>query len=105
MLRGKPAAPASADRKKCYAQGTPSNSTDAAQALVELRELDRRRAQLIRNLRRVYGYGPRAAGELAIELATRVDALSMLDERAQRFADGLDPDLLRAIGCHDFPCS
>lgn len=73
------------------------------QTLADLREGNRRRARLIRNLRRVYGCGPRAAGELAIELATRVNALPVLEELAQRFADRVDPDLLRAIGCDDFP--
>jgi len=59
---------------------------------------------VIRNLRRIYGHGPRATGELAIELATWVDWLLVLEELARRFADRLDPDFLRAIGCHDFPC-
>jgi hypothetical protein len=49
-------------------------------------------------------HAPRATGELAIELATRVDGLLVLEELARRFADRLDPDLLRVIGCHDFPC-
>ena len=88
--------------------GKLANSTAAVQPpieiLAELRK-NQRRAHLIRNLRRGCGYGSRAAGELAIELATRVDGLLVLEELARRFADRLDPDLLRAIGCHDFPCS
>jgi hypothetical protein len=72
--------------------------------VTELRELNRRRDRLIRNLRRIYQLGPGATGELAIELATRVDGLLVLEELARRFADRLDPDLLRAIGCHYFPC-
>jgi hypothetical protein len=66
--------------------------------VAELGELNRRRDRLIRNLG-VYEHGPR---ELAIELATRVDGLLVLEELARRFADRLDPDLLRVIGCHDF---
>jgi hypothetical protein len=54
--------------------------------VAELRELNRRRARLIRNLRRVYRHGSRATGELAIELATRVDALSVLEEVSNRFS-------------------
>jgi hypothetical protein len=73
--------------------------------VAELRELNRRRSRLIRNLRPLYRHRPRATGGLATELATRVDALSVLEELAQRFADRLNPDLLRAIGCHDLPCS
>jgi hypothetical protein len=48
-------------------------------------------------------HGPRATGELAIELATRVDGLLVLEEPSPQFADRLDPDLLQAIGCPDFP--
>ena len=72
--------------------------------VAELRRLNRRRDRLIRDLRRVYQHGPRATGELAIELATWVDGLLVLEEFARRFADRLDPDLLQAIGCHDLPC-
>lgn len=68
----------------------------------ELRELNQRRDRLIRNRRRVCQHGPRATGELAIALATRGDGLLALEELARRFADRLDPDLLRVIGCHDF---
>jgi hypothetical protein len=88
-------------------RGKPVNSTAAVQPpieiLAELRK-NQRRAHLTRNLRRGCGYGSRAADEPAIELATRVDALAVLDELAQRFADRLDPDLLRAIGCRYVPC-
>lgn len=84
--------------------GTTRKGRGQDQTLVDLRERNRSR-RLIRNLRRIYGYGLRATGKLAIELATRVDALSVLEELAQQFADKFDPDLLRAIGCHDFPGS
>jgi hypothetical protein len=72
--------------------------------VAELPELNRRRDRVIRNLRHVYQHGPRATGELAIELATRLDGLLVLEEVARRFADRLDSDILRAIGRHDFPC-
>lgn len=85
--------------------GEPPSATRKGrpQDLAELREQNRRRARLIRKLRRIDGYGPRAGGELAIELALRLDALPVLKELAQQLADRLDPDLLRAIGCADFP--
>ena len=73
---GAPAGLASSEQgsRSTHAQGGQD------QTFAELRELNRRRAQLIRNLRRIYGCGPRAAGELAIELASRVDPLPVLEE-------------------------
>jgi hypothetical protein len=57
---------------------------------------------VIRNLPRIYRHGPRATGELGIELATRGDALAILENLAQRFADRLDPEILGAIGRDEF---
>jgi len=63
----------------------------------DLRDLNRRRARLIQNFRRVYAQGARVSGELATEFAIAIDALPVRDEFAQRFADRVDPGLLRAI--------
>jgi hypothetical protein len=41
-------------------------------------------------------------GELAIELATGGDALAILEDLAQRFSDRFDPEILGAIGRHEF---
>jgi hypothetical protein len=75
------------------------------QSLADLRETNRRRARLIRKLRRVYRLGPRATAELVIALAERSDALPLLEDLAHRFAERLDPDLLRALGGYEFPPS
>jgi DNA-binding cell septation regulator SpoVG len=45
--------------------------TKAAQ-LAELRELNQRRARLIRNLRRVYVYGPRANASVVVVNASKL---------------------------------
>jgi hypothetical protein len=70
-----------------------------AETLAQLREANQRRARLIRNLGKVYRLGPRPI----VELAKRSDALPLLEDLAQRFAERLDSDLLRALGADDFP--
>jgi hypothetical protein len=74
-----------------------------AAELAALRELDQRRARLIRNLSRVYSLEPRPIAELVIDLAARVHALSLLEDLAQRYADKLDQCILRALGGDYFP--
>jgi hypothetical protein len=106
MARGDPAAPASASRR-CDPQGNSVDSRlgvrEPAKTVAELRQKNQRRSRLTRNLARVYRLGRRPISELVIELAERLDALPLLEELAQRFADRLDPDLLRALGGHEFP--
>jgi hypothetical protein len=83
-------------------RGNTGTRTQTA-ALAELRELNQRRARLIRNLSRVYSLEPRPIAELVIDLAARVYALSLLEDLAQRYADKLDQRILRALGGDDFP--
>ena len=71
-------------------------------SLALLRKQNRRRTRLVSQLRRVHGYGPRPTFELVIDLATRAGAIELLEHIAELYAK-LDPDLLRAIGAHDFP--
>jgi hypothetical protein len=82
--------------------GERETRTQAA-ALAELRDLNQRRARLIRNLSRVYSLEPRPIAELVINLAARVHPLSLLEGTAQRYADKLDPCVIRALGGDDFP--
>lgn len=71
--------------------GEPPNTARTTRAqdqtLADLCEQNQRRAWPIRNLGHVHRLGARATDELTIELPIRVDALSVLDELAQRFAD------------------
>lgn len=100
-------AAAGADRSIAKGQVTDADVTRKRRTqdpnLADLRELNRRRAQLIQNLRRVHAHGARVSVELAIEFAIAVDALPVREELAQRFADRVDPGFLRAIGREDFP--
>jgi hypothetical protein len=98
MLRRGPAALGGADRMgigRGEPLGTARKARPQDQTLADLRQQNRRRAQLIRNLRRVYGYGLRVTGELAIELAAQVGGRSVREELAEKFADGLDNRLSR----------
>ena len=79
-------------------------SGDHLAALADLRERNRGRARLISTLRRIYTLGPRATIELILELAERSNSLPLLEELAERFAR-LNPDILRAVGGHEFPPS
>ena len=100
-------AAARADRSIAKGQVTDAAVTRKRRAqdpnFADLRELNRRRARLIQNLRRVYAHGARVSGELAIEFAIAVDALPVREELAQRCADRVEPGFLRAIGREDFP--
>jgi len=107
MFRRGPAANRGADRMDIGRGGSPGTRRRSLtckgrgqdQALADLREQNRRDAQLIRNLRRVHGYGLGATGELAIELATQVGGLSVREELAKKFADKLDHRVLRIFRC------
>jgi hypothetical protein len=106
MLRRGPAALGGADRMGIGRReplGTARKARAQNQTRADLRQQNRRRAQLIRNLRRVYGYSLRATGELAIELAAQVGGLSVREELAKKFADGLDHRLSRIIRCDNSP--
>jgi hypothetical protein len=82
---------------------TARDTRTQAAALAELRDLNQRRARLIRNLSRVYSLELRPIAELVINLAARVHPLSLLEGTAQRYADKLDPCVIRALGGDDFP--
>jgi hypothetical protein len=56
--------------------GRAAEPVGTIKVFADLRERNRRRARLIRNLRRIYGYGHRAAGGLVIELAHPINALA-----------------------------
>jgi hypothetical protein len=74
--------------------GTARKRASADQILAEVRLQNRRQSRLIRNLRRVYGYGLLATGGLAIELAVQVGGLSVprVDGRQERNgANGCSP--------------
>jgi hypothetical protein len=106
MVRRGPAALGGADRMgigRGEPLGTARKARPQDQTLADLRQQNRCRVQLIRNLRRVYGYGLRATGELAIELATQVGRLSVREKLAEKFADGLNHRLSRIIRCDDSP--
>jgi len=94
-------AAAGADRSIAEGQVTDADVTRKRRTqdpnFADLRELNRRRARLIQNFRRVYAHGAGVSGELAIKFAIAVDALPVREELAQRFADRVDPGFLRAI--------
>lgn len=56
------------------------------------------RPEFIRMIRQVHACGPRAVGELLMEVADR----EALELRLPTYA-GLDPDLVAALGARDFP--
>ena len=80
MPKGGPAALGGADRMdigRGEPLGTARKGRAQDQILADVRQQNRHQSQLIRNLRRVYGYGFIATGGLAIELAVRVGGLSV----------------------------
>jgi hypothetical protein len=78
-----------------------ARSLPAAATLTDLREQNRHRGRPIRHLREVSTLRPRPIVELLIELATKIDVLSLHEDLARRFADDLVSDVLRAINGHD----
>jgi hypothetical protein len=106
MARG-PAALGGAGRKGIGRGESLGTTQGRAQdpSSADLRELDRRHARLIRNLRRVYGYGFIATGGLAIELAVRVGGLSVPRGALKKTANGLDHACCEFAGTEGKPMS